>query len=170
MEMSSTAAPHLLEDANFDPEQKGARYWYEQYNKQREENQQLREQLSGLQAEVEKLKEALRKLSSRTSEISSQSPSTDGYKKKSKEIKRRRKKQGPKYGHEGKTRNGFASVDHKIELHREQCPKCGSAVERIEDAPVHRHQIAELVEKPVEVWEYQRPKYECPVCRWQGYA
>lgn len=170
MDKSSPQTPAVLEDPNFDPEEMGARYWYGQYVKQREENQQLREQLNQLQAEVEQLKEALRKLSSRTSENSSQSPSTDGYKKKSKEIKRRRKKQGPKYGHEGKTRNGFASVDHKIELHREQCPKCGSAVERIEDAPVYRHQIAELVEKPVEVWEYQRPKYECPVCGWQGYA
>lgn len=168
--MCSAAAPHLLEDPNFDPEQMGARYWYEQYNKQREENQQLSEQLRGLQAEVEQLKEALRKLSNRTSENSSQSPSTDGYKKRSKEINRRRKKQGPKYDHEGKTRNGFALVDHKIELDCERCPKCGSGVEQIGDAPVRRHQIAELVEKPVEVREYQRPKYECPVCGWQGYA
>jgi transposase len=170
MDKSSPQTPTVLADPNFDPEEMGARYWYGQYVKQREENQQLREQLNKLQAEVEQLKEALRKISNRTSENSSQSPSTDGYKKKSKEIKRRRTKQGPKYGHEGKTRNGFASVDHKIELDREPCPKCGSAVERIEDAPVHRHQIAELVGKPVEVWEYQRPKYECPVCGWQGYA
>jgi hypothetical protein len=169
MEISSAAVPQLLEDP-VDPEQMGAGYWYEQYVKQREENQRLRQQLSQLQAEVEQLKEALRKLSSRTSENSSQSPSTDGYKKKSKEIKRRRKKQGPKYGHVGKTRNGFASVDHKIELHCERCPKCGSAVEQIADAPVRRHQIAELVEKPVEVREYQRPKYECSACGWQGYA
>jgi hypothetical protein len=41
---------------------------------------------------------------------------------------------------------------------------------RVRDTPVRRHQIAELVEKPVEVWEYQRPCYQCRVCRWQGYA
>jgi len=30
--------------------------------------------------------------------------------------------------------------------------------------------VAELVEKPVEIWEYQRPKYHCDECGWQGYA
>jgi uncharacterized protein (DUF3084 family) len=55
----------------------GARYWYEQYRKQREENKLLREQLKQLQAEVEQLKEALRKLSNRDSDNSSQPPSAN---------------------------------------------------------------------------------------------
>ena len=170
--MEKSELPELpdLTTTNVDPEQMGAQFWYEQYLKQREENQQLHQQLTQLQAEVEQLKEALRKLGQRTSENSSQPPSTDAYKKKSKEIPRRKKKQGPKYGHEGSTRNGFADVDHRVEVPLEHCPNCGSEVERVTDAPVRRHQIAELVNKPVEVWEYQRPQYQCPVCGWQGYA
>lgn len=155
---------------DFDPEQMGARFWYEQYLQQREENQRLCQQLSQLQAEVEQLKEALRKLSNRNSDNSSQPPSSDAHKQKSKAIKQRQKKQGPKYGHEGKTRNGFACVDHTVELELEQCPNCGSEVEPVSAAPVRWHQIAELVDKPVEVREYQRPQYECPICGWQGYA
>jgi hypothetical protein len=160
-----------LEDApDFDPERMGARYWYEQYRKQREENKLLREQLKQLQAEVEQLKEALRKLSNRDSDNSSQPPSANTHKKKNKAIKQRRKKQGPKYDHPGTTRNGFAQVDHRVEIPLEQCPGCGSSVVQVAEAPLKRNQIAELVERPVEVWEYQRPQYKCPICGWQGYA
>jgi transposase len=170
--MEKSQPPMLADLAppEFDPEEMGARFWYEQYLKQREENQHLRQQLSQLQGEVEQLKEALRKLSHRTSENSSQPPSADAHKKKSKEIKRRQKKQGPKYGHEGTTRNGFSCVEHRVELPVEDCPNCGNQVEAVSSAPVRRHQIAELVAKPVEVWEYQRAQYRCPVCGWQGYA
>jgi transposase len=66
------------------------------------------------------LKEALRKISNRTSENSSQPPSADGYKKASKDIKKRKKKQRPKYGHPGTTRHGFEAVNHRIELPVEQ--------------------------------------------------
>lgn len=170
--MEKSELPELpdLNAPEVDPEQMGAQFWYEQYLKQREENQQLHQQLTQLQAEVEQLKEGLRKLAQRTSENSSQPPSTDTYKKKSKEIPRRKQKQGPKYGHEGSTRNGFADVDYRVEVALEDCPNCGSEVERVVDAPVRRHQIAELVNKPVAVWEYQRPQSQCPVCGWQGYA
>jgi hypothetical protein len=43
-----------------------------------------------------------------------------------------RKKRGPKYGHEGKTRNGFEEIDNLIELTVESCPVCGTPVERLE--------------------------------------
>lgn len=148
----------------------GAQFWYEQYLKQRAENEQLQQQLTQLQAEIEQLKESLRKLGQRTSDNSSHPPSADGYKKQSKEIPHRKKKQGPKYGHKGSTRNGFATVDHRVELPLQDCPNCGSEVEQVVEAPVRRHQIAELVKTPVEVWEYQRPLYQCPECRWHGYA
>ncbi|CAN1209080.1 hypothetical protein TUMEXPCC7403_02580 [Tumidithrix helvetica PCC 7403] len=170
MELSKPTVEIFLDAPEFNPENQGAQLWYEQYLKQREENQSLRQQLSQLQSEVEQLKEALRKLSSRNSDNSSQPPSVDGYKKKSKDIKQRKKKQGAKYGHEGRTRNGFASVDQTIALNLELCPECGNVVEQIVDTPVHRHQIAELVEKPMDIREYQRPKYRCSVCGWHGYA
>jgi hypothetical protein len=67
--------------------------------------------MSQLQAEVEQLKETLRKLSTGDSSSSSP-PSSDGYKRKNKAIVPRQRKQGPKYGDDGKTRNGFETVDH----------------------------------------------------------
>lgn len=99
---------HLINDPNLDPQQLGAQFWYELFLKQRAENQrqqqdsqqqqqdiqQVHHQLSQLQAEVDQLKEALRKLSHRTSDNSSQPPSSDGYKKKSQDIKRPKRKQG----------------------------------------------------------------------------
>lgn len=161
----------VLEDApDFDPERMGARYWYEQYRKQWEESKLLREQLKQLQAEVEQLKEALRKLSNRDSDNSSQPPSANAQKKNNKAIKQHSKKQGPKYDHPGTTRNGFSQVDHRVEIPLEQCPACGSSVVQVAEAPLKRNQIAELVERPVEVWEYQRAQYKCPSCGWQGYA
>jgi transposase len=138
--------------------------------RQRAENAQLRTQLHQLQAEVEQLKETLRKLSERDSGNSSQPPSLAGYKRKSKAFVPRQRKQGPKYGHEGKTRNGFAAIDHHLELTLERCPLCGGELERDETTPTKRQQIAELVERPVEVWEYERPASACPVCGWHGYA
>lgn len=170
MEKNQPDIQSLLDAPDFDPDQMGAWFWYEQYLKQREENQQLRNQLSQLQGEVDQLKEGLRKINNRNSDNSSKPPSADAHKKKNKDVKKRKKKQGPKYGHEGKTRNGFGQVDHTKLLELERCPQCGSAVTAVPDAPVRQDQIAELVEKPVEVWEYQRPKFKCPVCGWQGYA
>jgi hypothetical protein len=170
MERAEDEIQTLLETPDFDPEQQGGRFWYEQYLQQRAENQRLRQEVEALKVEVEQLKEALRKISQRDSHNSSQPSSAEAHKKKSKAIKARTKKQGPKYGHPGSTRNGFASVDHQETLHPPQCPVCGGEVERVEDAPVARQQIAELVNKPVEVWEYERPVYHCCECGWQGYA
>lgn len=88
---------HLMDDPNFDPEQLGAWFWYEQFLSQRAANQQqqdiqqqqqeiqrLRHQLNQLQTEVNQLREALCKLSDRNSNNSSQPPSADIYKKKNK--------------------------------------------------------------------------------------
>lgn len=170
METSGATLDAIMAAPKFDPADLGARFWYEQYLEQRAENAELRAQLNHLQAEVEQLKETLRKMSERDSGNSSQPPSADGYKRKSKGFGPRKRKQGPNYGHEGKTRNGFEQVDHHLELTLEQCPVCGSEFESDMSTPKKRQQIAELVEHPVEVWEYERPAYTCRVCSWRGYA
>ena len=38
------------------------------------------------------------------------------------------------------------------------------------ERPIKSPQVAELAPQPVEVWEYQRPEYACPVCEFQGHA
>jgi hypothetical protein len=83
-----------------------AKDWYEDYQKEKEENEKLRKELVELKKEIEKLKEKLKKLNQRTSENSSQPPSSDDYKKKfAKTFGQKGKKRGPKYDHVGKTRN-----------------------------------------------------------------
>jgi hypothetical protein len=170
MTLTEAELETLIASPDFDPEQMGARFWYEQYLQQRRENQQLRQELAELKATVLQLQETLRKISERDSQNSSQPPSAQPYKKKSKKIKQRTKKQGPKYDHPGKTRNGFEQVDEQVILPVEQCPRCGQAVVVVNDGPVRRHQVAEFVAQPVTVKAYQRPLYRCPDCGWQGYA
>ncbi len=158
----------LINRPGFTPEDQGARFWYEAYMEQRQ-------RLHQVEKELEEIKETLRKLSERSSQNSSQPPSQDGYKRKNKSSAKQgnpkaRKKRGPKYGHTGTTRNGFEFVDHVIELPLESCPVCGAPLEQRRERPVKRHQVAELVPQPVEVWEYQRPEYACQVCGFQGHA
>lgn len=152
------------------PEGKGAAYWYEEYQNQREENGQLRTQIHQLTSEIEQLKETLKKLTSRDSQNSSQPPSAEAHKKPNKAIQRARKKKGPKYGHPGETRNGFERIEQRIELGLEVCPVCAKPLERVDDVPLRRNQIAELVNQPVEVREYVRPFHRCPACEWSGYG
>ena len=148
-----------------------AKDWYEDYQKEKEENEKLRKELVELKKEIEKLKEKLKKLNQRTSENSSQPPSSDGYKKKvAKTFGQKGKKRGPKYDHVGKTRNGFGRVDEIVDLRMEKCPKCGASVEKQKETIIKKNQIAELVSKPVEVREYVREKYQCSKCDWEGYA
>jgi transposase len=108
------------------PEKKGAAYWYEQYQQQREENKRLRTQIHQMSVEIEQLKETLKKLTNRNSQNSSQPPSADAHKKPSKAIKRSKRKQGQKYGHPGTTRNGFERIDQHVELDLDLCQCVGS--------------------------------------------
>jgi len=160
-----------MNNQDIDPKEKGVEFWYEAYLKQKQENEELAAKLDAVEKELAELKEKLNKLQGKTSENSSQPPSQDGYKKKNKALRTKvKRKKGPKYGHEGKTRNGFGQVDNWLEINVETCPVCSAVVEKVESAPIRRIQIAELVSKPVEVNEYQRPLYRCPDCGWQGYG
>jgi transposase len=171
MEINDQLLPTLINAPDFDPEQMGADFWCKAYRSQKQENIELEAKVCQLEKELEQVKEKLNKLSQRSSENSSLPPSSDGYKKKGKGFGSKvKKKRGPKYGHEGTTRNGFEQIDNQIELNLEDCPVCGTPLERVESAPVRRSQIAELVSQPVQVNEYERPLYRCPNCGWQGYA
>jgi transposase len=160
MKKSEVNLSEHLKAPDFDPEQLGARFWYEQYLKQQVQIEQLEQQIKQLQ-------ETVHKLTHRDSSNSSQPPSQDGY-KKAKPSQQQRKKRGPKYGHPGSSRNGFGWIDHSIELTLNECPKCGASLARDERESVERHQVAELVNKPVEVSEYSRGLYRCSACGWQG--
>ncbi len=90
--------PNLPE---IDPEEQGARYWYERYCEQRAETEQLKQRVKELEEQFESLNEKLRKLGERTSETSSQPPSSDGPKKPNRDKQKPQRKRGPKYNHPG---------------------------------------------------------------------
>ena len=128
-------------------------------------------QLKTLKKEIEQLKEEKDKLKNRTSQNSSVPPSSDLLKKPSDKSKRKKgKKRGPKYNHSGKTRNGFGEPDKIISLELENCHICNSILYREVSAPVKTQQVAEIVEQPIEIREYRRPKFKCPKCNWSGYS
>jgi transposase len=174
MDISTVDIDRLNRGPEFAPEHQGAEFWYQAYRDQRQHLEQTQQQLASLEQELVQLKETLRKLTNRSSENSSQPSSQDGPKQKSKPknftTPAQGKKRGPKYGHSGTTRNGFEQVDHVVELPVETCPECGAVPHRVLDVAPQHHQIAELVSKLVEVWDYQRSLYECPACGWRGYA
>ena len=128
-------------------------------------------QISAQQLEIEKLKEERDKLKNRNSKNSSVPPSSDQLKKPSDKKKRKKGfKRGPKYDHPGKTRNGFGQPDQIVSLELENCPVCGGSVERDDVAPEKVQQVAEVVEQPIEIREYRRGFYQCPICGWSGYS
>jgi transposase len=159
MEQQQPTLEEIITAPDFSPEKLGAKFWYEQYQNQKEQYEKLAKK-------VLELDEELKKLKNRTSKNSSQPPSQDNYQKK-KAVKTGKKK-GPKYDHKGTTRNGFAIVDRQVKLGVCECPECGAGVSEIPGAVVKREQIAELVSKPVEVTEYERGLHQCSSCGWQG--
>jgi len=129
------------------------------------------QQIEGQQQQIEKLLDELSKLKNRSSHNSSVPPSQDLLKKPSrKEAGKLGKKRGPKYDHPGSTRNGFGQANQIIRWSLETCPVCGRGVTVVEQAPLKVQQVAELVEQPIEIREYQRPKYHCDECGWSGYG
>ncbi len=128
-------------------------------------------QIEALQQENEQLKDSLDKLKNRDSQNSSIPPSQDILKKPSDKSKRKKgKKRGPKYNHPGNTRNGFGTPDKVVSLELENCPVCGTELEKVEEAPQKVQQVAEVIEQPIEIREYHRPFYKCPECGWSGYS
>ena len=118
--------------------------------------------IESLQTEVSRLKEQL----NADSKTSSKPPSSDLLKKSEKPNKRTKpkvkgRKAGGQPGHEGKTRKGFSRIDRIEKLHPEVCPDCGN--QSFPSVPVlkRRHQVAQLVAKPIEIVCYEQYSCQC---------
>lgn len=127
------------------------------------QQQALLEQLLG---EVERLKGVIDK----DSQTSSKPPSSDlirrsekakGEKKSAKEDSR---KPGGQPGHKGKTRKGFGRVDRYEVLEPERCPVCGGQHFQDKEHSRVTQVVAQLVERPVEIVEYQQVQRVCHHC------
>jgi transposase len=119
-----------------------------------------------LQQEIERLKVS-RDLDSSNS---SKPPSQDIHKKSENkkappqdQSNQPKKKPGGQPGHQGKTRKGFGRVDRYEILRPSDCAYCGQKT----FAPlvkVEKHAVAQLVERPIEIVEYQRQTCVCESC------
>ena len=129
-----------------------------------EQQQQAIEQLT---QEVNRLKISL----GLDSQISSLPPSTDLLKKQEKAKEQQetnteapKRKPGGQPGHPGKTRKGFGRVDRYEILRPQVCPECGSLEFTEHPVAVSVQQVAQLVERPIEVVEYQQQSCQCVDC------
>lgn len=122
-------------------------------------------QINQLQEEIDRVKTSLH-LDSQTS---SKPPSTDLLKKSEKqksvtEKESPKKNPGGQPGHQGKTRKGFGRIDRYEISHPETCGHCGSQQLNSEAVKVETYQVAQLVERPIEIVEYQRHHCHCSHC------
>ncbi len=120
-----------------------------------------------LQQEIERLKVS-RDLDSSNS---SKPPSGDIHKKSEnkkappqEESNQPKKKPGGQPGHQGKTHKGFGRVDRYEILRPTDCVYCGQKAFTHEAVKVEKHAVAQLVERPIEIVEYQRQTCVCECC------
>lgn len=124
--------------------------------------------IEGLIEEVKRLKTSLG-LDSKTS---SKPPSTDVLKKSEKPKKQSNAETNPEPkrfpggqpGHKGSTRKGFNRIDRIEELIPQHCHHCGSNSFADEPVGVKVQQVAQLVERPIEVVEYRQRWCRCNSC------
>lgn len=128
---------------------------------------ELQKTILQLQQEVERLKVS-RDLDSSNS---SKPPSGDIHKKSEnkkvppqEESNQPKKKPGGQPGHQGKTRKGFGSVDRYEILRPGNCDYCGQKAFASVAVKVEKHAVAQLVERPIEIVEYQRHTCICECC------
>lgn len=117
----------------------------------------LKSKIVELEQEIDKLKVS-RDLDSK---ISSKPPSGDILKKsenkqedKPEESEATKRKPGGQPGHPGKTRKGFSRVDRSEILRPQVCSCCGQREFCAEPIKIETQQVAQLVERPIEIVEY----------------
>ena len=128
--------------------------------------EKLNKRILELEQEVQKLRVS-RDLDSKTS---SKPPSGDILKKSEKkqevsdEVETPKRKPGGQPGHPGKTRKGFGRIDRLEILRPEFCACCGSTGFIKEPIKIETHQVAQLVERPIEIVDYHRHTCVCQNC------
>ncbi|MBE9008417.1 IS66 family transposase [Fortiea sp. LEGE XX443] len=120
-----------------------------------------------LQQEIERLKVS-RDLDSSNS---SKPPSGDILKKSEnkkappqEESNQPKRKPGGQPGHQGKTRKGYVRIDRYEILRPSDCVLCGHKAFAPLAVKVEKQSVAQLVERPIEIVEYQRHTCQCEYC------
>ncbi len=79
-------------------------------------------------------------------------------------LARALRKPGGQPGHPEKTRIGFGRVDRYEVLRPQLCLQCGSQANACVPVAVQVQQVAQLVQRPVEIVEYQQHSCQCVDC------
>lgn len=134
--------------------------------------EQLVEIILEQQRLIEQLLEEIAQLKlkhSPNSQTSSPPPSADLIQKSEKlqplEESQPKRKPGGQPGHQGKTRKGFGTVDRYESIWPQECPHCGSTAWLSEPVRVDCQQVAQLVERPIEIVEYRYHTGVCAHCQ-----
>ena len=135
------------------------------------QQQQVIEQQQKAIEELTQTLNQLRASQGLDSQNSSRPPSTDLIKKSEKaqepstsEGEASKRKPGGQPGHPGKTRIGFGRVDRYQILRPQLCQNCGSQAFGEVPVSVQVQQVAQLVERPIEIVEYQQYSSRCADC------
>lgn len=130
--------------------------------------------ISELHKGIDELRQEIKRLQiSRDldSQTSSKPPSSDLLKKpenkkpeSESEANNPKRKPGGQPGHPGKTRKGFGRVDRYEILRPQVCRNCGRQEFATVAVKVEKQQVAQLVERPVEIVEYHRHSCQCQQC------
>jgi transposase len=129
------------------------------------------EQLKSRVVELEKKIQELKVSRDLDSTISSKPPSADLLKKtenypvaQPSESQTPKRKPGGQPGHPGKTRKGFDRVDREEILRPQVCRCCGQQEFSSEPIKIETQQVAQLVDRPIEIVEYQKYTCICSQC------
>ena len=137
--------------------------------KLRQENGQLRAENQQLREQVEQLGRRLHELEGRVakdSHNSSKPPSTDGYAKKTRSLRKSSgKKPGGQEGHAGSTRHFVEIPDEIIIVRPEKCAHCQASLQELPAEGYERRQRVDLPEIKAQVTEYQALDVRCPGCQ-----
>src|SRR5947209_6385535 len=137
--------------------------------KLRQENGQLRTEKQQLREQVEQLGVRLHELEGRVakdSHNSSKPPSTDGYAKKTRSLRKSSgKKPGGQQGHAGSTRHFVERPDEIIMLRPQKCAHCQASLHELPAEGYERRQRVDLPEIKAQVTEYQALDVRCSGCQ-----
>src|SRR5437588_9533631 len=128
----------------------------------RAENQQLREQVEQLGTRLHELEGRVAK----DSHNSSKPPSTDGYAKKTRSLRKSSgKKPGGQEGHAGSTRHFVEIPDEIIIARPQKCAHCQASLQDLAAEGYQRRQRVDLPEIKAQVTEYQAVDVRCHGCQ-----
>jgi transposase len=136
--------------------------------KQSEEIAYLKTENADLKAESAKFKDRIKELEGRLNQNSSNSskpPSSDGFKKRIVNLRKRSgKKPGGQHGHEGSTLQMVSTPDEII-IHApsREC-KCGCGLNAWEDLPVEVGQVIDIPVIKAKVTEHRKTGFRCKSC------